>query len=187
VGTGSAFQGGALLETSRSFGFPAVADELESRQLLVAAAPLPGGGVGVRVDAQVIWYPSRPVSEVIPTAVTRVAATVFTQDALSGSTKDDLATRTFTSRSVVRLLAQMVDSSPLAVPGARSCPADTGSGPQLDLDFSGRAGVPRVVVHVDTNGCGGTSFTISGVTQPPLTDNGLFSRVDQLLGIDPQL
>jgi hypothetical protein len=150
----------------------------------VTVAALPRGGVGVRVDAQVVWYPTRPALEAIPSGTTRVTATVFTRGDLPGSPEDVLATGTFTDPRVVGLLAQVVDSLPLAVPGTRSCPADLGTAPELVLAFSGAGGVAPVVVRVDTSGCPSTSFTIGGTVEPPLTDDGLFQQVDQLLHLD---
>jgi hypothetical protein len=184
MGSGSSSQNGVLDETNVTYGYPATADEFQSRQVLVAIAPLPRERVGIRVDAQVVWYPSRPALESIPSGITRVTATVYTRGYLTGSTETVLGSATFTTPAIVSMLARVVDSSPLAVPGSRSCPADTGTDPQLDLVFSGRPGVSGVMVHDDTNGCGGISFTIGGSTLAPLTDNGLFHRVDELIGLD---
>jgi hypothetical protein len=184
AGSGSSYQHGVLLATSTVTGYPAVPDRFESRQVLVALAPLAGGGVGIRVDAQVIWYPSRPPLEAIPAGVTAVEATVFTSTASPDSSEDVLAAKTFTDPRVAGLLARVVDSLPVAVPAPRSCPADLGTAPHLLLDFSGGAGVAPVRVRVDTNGCPSVSFTIGHTVEPPLTDNGLFELVDQLLGLD---
>jgi len=184
AGSGTSFQRGALVSTDVTYGYPPVAGQYESRQLLVALAPLSRHRVGIRIDAQVIWYPARPATEEIPPAITKVTVTVYTQANLSGSPRSVLRARTITLPPVARLLARIVDSSPLAVPGPRSCPSDTGTNPRLDLVFSGPPGVPTVVVHDDTNGCGGISFTVAGRVQAPLTDDGLFHRVDQLLGLD---
>jgi hypothetical protein len=173
-----------LLASSTVTGYPAVPDLFQSRQVLVALAPLAGGGVGIRVDAQVIWYPTRPPLEEIPAGVTAVEATVFTGAEPPDSSDDVLATKTLTDPRVVGLLAQVVDSLPLAVPAPRSCPDDLGTAPQLVLAFSGGAGVAPVRVRVDTNGCPSVSFTIGQTVEPPLTDNGLFQLVDQLLGLD---
>ena len=152
----------------------------------MAFAPLPHGGVGIRVDAQVVWYPSRPAAEWIPAGTTKVTATVYTGTALAGSPRNVLGRESFTYPPVVRLLADIVDSLPLAVPGRRSCPADTGTGSRLDLDFSGGPDVPKVTVHDDTNGCGGVAFRVGATAQPPLTDDGLFHHVEKLLGLDLQ-
>ncbi|HLM97087.1 MAG TPA: hypothetical protein VK283_12280 [Acidimicrobiales bacterium] len=184
AGSGTSSGNGTVLETSLTYAYPVVADRFESRQLVVAFAPLPRRGVGIRVDAQVVWYPSRPAAERIPAGTTRVTATVYTRTGLTGSPENDLGRASFRYRPVVRLLAGLVDSLPMAVPGPRSCPADTGARPQLELDFSGGPHVPEVKVHDDTNGCGGIAFRVGQTAQPPLTDDGLFHRVDQLLGLD---
>jgi hypothetical protein len=184
VGSGSSYQDGVLVESGVTYGYAPTANEFSSRQVAVSFAPLPRGRVGVRVDAQVVWYPSRPSDESVPSGTTRVTATVYTRDSLAGSTETVLGSRTFTDPAVVSLLARLVDSSPLTVPGARSCPADTGTGPQLDLVFAGPPGVPEVRVHDDTNGCGGISFSIGRTTLAPLTDTGLLRRVEQLMGLD---
>ncbi len=186
AGSGTSSRYGTLLETSLTYAYPAVADRFESRQLLVAFAPLPRGGVGIRVDAQVVWYPSRPSAERVPAGTTRVTATVYTRTDVAGSPQNVLGRASFSYPPVVRSLARLVDSLPLAVPGSRSCPADTGARPQLELDFSGGPDVPEVKVHDDTNGCGGITVRVGATAQPPLTDDGLFHRVDQLLGLDLQ-
>jgi hypothetical protein len=183
AGSGSSNRYGRLLETDRTYAYPPIARRFQSRQLLVSVAPLPRGGTGIRVDAQVVWFPSRPAAEEVPPGATRATATVYVHDHLSGSAETVLGSATFVDPSVVRLLVHLVDSLPLAVPGARSCPSDNGTAPQLDVVFSGR-GIPEVVVHDDTNGCGGVSFRIGGTSEAPLTDNGLFHRVDGLLGLD---
>jgi hypothetical protein len=182
--SGGSYQYGTPLESSLTYSYTAVADHFESRQLSVAVAPLRSGGVGVRVDAQVIWYPSRSAAELIPQGTTRVIATVFRRSSPSDSTTVILKTATFTYPPTVKLLAQKVDSLPLAVPGPKSCPYSNGTGPQLELDFSGRPGVPKVEVNDDTNGCGRVSFIIGDTTEAPLTDGGLFHTVDQLLGLN---
>jgi hypothetical protein len=195
AGTGSTGHYGVLTEAFVTFAFPA-APPLQSRQLLVAVAPLPDGGTGVRTDAQVVWNPTRPAAEAVPGGADAVTAWVFrgTDDAATfsppaswppdaGPAAQVLASTTFTAPAVVRLLAHLVDSLPTAVPGTRSCPDDQGTAPQLDLRFTG-PGVPVVLVHDDTNGCGGVSFAVGGTEQLPLTDDGLFHRVDQLLGLD---
>lgn len=138
AGSGSSSQNGKQIETNVTYGYPATANEFQSRQVLVAIAPLPRGGVGIRVDAQVVWYPSRPANESIPPGITKVAATVYTRGSLSNSTETVLGSATFTDPAVVGMLGNAVDSSPLEVPGPRSCPPMTG--PALSSTWSSRAG-----------------------------------------------
>jgi hypothetical protein len=184
AGSGALYHSGTLLESSVAYAYPAIPNHFESRQLLVAIAPLRSGEVGVRVDTQVIWYLSRPVAEVVPQGTTRVTATVFRRSSPSDSTTMVLKTATFTYLPTVKLLAHKVDSLPLAIPWLMHCPYSNGTGPQLELDFSGRPGVPKVEVHDDTNGCGRVSFIIGDAAEAPLSDGGLFHTVNQLLGLN---
>ncbi|MGA2522404.1 MAG: hypothetical protein ABSG81_16480 [Acidimicrobiales bacterium] len=213
-GTGTTSDNGVVQESDTEFSYPA-SGPFQSRQLVVSAAPLSDGASAVRVDAQVIWYPTRDATEVVPGGDDTVTVAVYegglspapsessqpaapsspaSSPAVSpsidpvgagpGSANQVLAMRTITDPVEVRRIAAWVDALPTAVPGARSCPADQGTAPQLDLVFSGPPGAPTVKVHDDTNGCGGVSFTLDGTTLVPLTDGGLFHRVDQLLGLD---
>jgi hypothetical protein len=183
VGSSASYQRGALVTSGTTSGYGAVPGRLASRQILVTLAPLARGGVGVRVDAQVVWYPTRPPLEAVPSGTTRVTATVFTRAGLSDSAEDVVATKAFTGSRIVGLLAHIVDSLPVAVPGERSCPADGGTAPQLTLDFSGPGHVTSVRVLDDTNGCPTVSFTMGATIEPPLTDDGLFQEVDRLLAL----
>ena len=115
---------GTIVSSSVTDALPTAGPRFNTRQVLLEVAPLPGGGVGVRVDAQVIWYPTRPAAEHVPVRATLVRASVFRQTSLTDTVPVVLATATFTSPSVVARLARKVDSLPLALPGTRSCPAD---------------------------------------------------------------
>jgi hypothetical protein len=174
---------GTIVSSSVTDGLPTAGSRFNTRQVLLEVAPRAGGTVGIRVDAQVIWYPTRPVAERVPAGATRVRATVFRQTSLTATSTVVLATATFTSPSVVARLARKVDSLPLALPGTRSCPEDSGTDPQLALTFSGPPGVPVVVVHDDPDGCGSVSFTRGKRSEPALTDDGLLPEVESLLGL----
>jgi hypothetical protein len=183
VGSGMLAGNGGVLSSGATYGFTATAGLFDSRQLLVEVAPLADGSVGIRVDAQVIWYPSRPRDEFVPPHATTVTATIFMRRGLTSPATVILATRTTGSPSNVRRLARDVDLLPLAIPGPRSCPDDSGTEPQLDLDFSGPPGEPTVVVHDDPNGCGAVSFAFGHTAEAPLTDDGLLRQVEQFLGL----
>ena len=175
---------GTVVLSSVTDGLPTTGSRFNTRQVLLEVAPLAGGAVGIRVDAQVIWYPTRPVAERIPAGATKVTAQVFRQTTLTSPVV--LASATFTSPSVVARLARKVDSLPLALPGTRHCPDDSGTEPQLTLTFSGPPGVPVVIVHDDPNGCGSVSFTRGTSSEPALTDDGLLPEVESLLDFPPQ-
>lgn len=174
---------GTVVSSSVTDGLPTAGSRFNTRQVLLTVAPRAGGIVGIRVDAQVIWYPTRPPAERVPAGATRVTATVFRHTSLTGTTTVVLATANFTSPSVVARLARRVDSLPLALPGVRHCPDDSGTDPQLTLTFSGPPGVPVVVVRDDSDGCGSVSFTRGTRSEPALTDDGLLDEVESLLGL----
>lgn len=180
TGTASA---GTVVSSSVTDGLPTAGSRFNTRQVLLTVAPRAGGTVGIRVDAQVIWYPTRPAAERVPAGASRVTATVFRHPSLTGTATIVLATATFTAPSVVARLARKVDALPLALPGVRHCPDDSGTDPQLTLTFSGRPGVPVVVVGDDPNGCGSVSFTRGSSGEPALTDDGLLEEGEDLFGL----
>jgi hypothetical protein len=175
-----------VLSSGIGFAYPAIANRFASRQLVIEVAPLPHGGAGVRLDAQVIWYPSRSKAELVPPGTTTVTATVFSRTNGTASTTAVLAEETFTTPSVVQRLARKVDSLPLVIPGTTALCPDV-FGPQVELVFSGRPGVPKVVVSDDPVGCGTVSFTIAKTAEAPLTDDGLTRQVEKLLGLPTAL
>ncbi len=179
-GSGTAGGDGTVEESDTEFSYPA-SSAFKSRQLVVSVAPLAHGATGVRVDAQVIWYPTLPATEVVPAADDTVTVSVY--EASPGAPTQIVAMKTMTDPAQVRDIAGWVDALPAAVPGTRSCPADSGTAPQLDLVFDGPAGAPTIRVHDDPNGCGGVSFALDATALVPRTDDGLFHRIDQLPGL----
>jgi hypothetical protein len=174
---------GGVESSGIAVAFPIDWGRFQLSQLEFEVAPLGGGDVGIRIDAQVVWYPSRPRSERVPAGANRVTATIYRDGGIDGRTKEVLGTATFTSPPIVRMLAHRVDRLPLSVPGVRNCPAEIAGEAQLTLVFSGRAGVPKVVVDDDPTGCRSVTFAIGGKVQASLTDDGLFQQVQGLLGL----
>jgi hypothetical protein len=161
-----------------SYAYPALANRFSSRQLVFEVGQVAGGRVGIRLDAQVIWYPTRPRSEFIPHGTTRVTATLSMRNVGSLAAPAVVATATFTSPTIVGRLAHKVDTLPLAIPSTASCPE--GQTLLLDLEFSG-PNVRPAVIRDDLAGCGELSFTIGDTVEPPLTDDGLAQEVEQVL------
>ncbi|HYA69730.1 MAG TPA: hypothetical protein VED63_13445, partial [Acidimicrobiales bacterium] len=181
-GKGSMAQYGVVEESNVAFTYPVSSGAIQSEQVIVDVVPLNDSQVGIRADAQVIWYPTRPPAETIPVGERSVAVEV------SGATRIDspptvIALRDLTDPVVLSQLATKIDQMPLQIPGARSCPAAFASSPRLTLIFSGGPGVPAVQVVDDTSGCGEVTFTVEGQQEPPLVDDGLFHLVDTILGI----
>jgi hypothetical protein len=183
VSSGNA-SNGTILWSSVTDAFPTTGNRFSSRQVVFTVAPLTSGTVGIRVDVQVVWFPSRLPAELVPAGDTKVAATVFRRGSLSTDSIVVLAKATFTTPSIVKHLARRIDSLPLALPGTRHCPVDLGTDPQLRLVFSGRRGVPTIVVQDDPDGCGSVTFTRGKRPESPLTDDDLLREVEKLPGLD---
>jgi hypothetical protein len=81
AGTGVGTRSGSGSEWwTRMFALPAVPDVLIQRELVVLAVRS-GSQTAIRVDAQVVWLPARPVAERVPSAarvltVTRSSASI---------------------------------------------------------------------------------------------------------------
>jgi hypothetical protein len=119
---------------------------LTQRELVVLAArsgnqtARSGSQTAIRVDAQVVWLPARPVAERVPPA-----ARVLTVTSVFGLNPDPRATRldrAFTvndSATVARIVA-VVNGLTRFPDGAFSCPAESGG--QMRLTFFTRPGGP---------------------------------------------
>jgi len=176
------WRNGVMLESAFDDTYPSGSDAFESEQVDVAVVPLAGGAAGVRADAQVIWYPTRPAAETVPPGERHVVVAVSAGSTI-GAAPAVLSVRTLTDPVAVAELATKVDGMALQVPGARSCPAGLASSPRLTLVFAGAAGVPEVRVVDDTGGCGEVTFAVGRTQEPALVDGGLFHLVDRLLGV----
>ena len=107
TGTGSLSRYGVVEESGVGFAYPVSSGAIQSEQVSVGVVPLADGQVGVRADAQVIWYPTRPRAEAIPPGERAVAVEV------SGGTSVDsppavIASRTLTDPGVVSGLASKI-------------------------------------------------------------------------------
>jgi hypothetical protein len=179
VSSGSGYARTGLTFLALTFGYPQEPPRLQLRQLTMEIAPLPDGVVGIRADAQIVWYATRPQAEVLAIGEHSMTATVTERSTLT-SNPHVVSSKTFTDHNTVTLLARKVDSLTLQIPGPRSCPADTGTRPKLQLIFTG-PGVATVNVLDDPNGCWSVTYAVSGHDEPMLEDDGLFHEVDQLL------
>ena len=143
--------------------------------LVTTAAGSAGAGTAIRVDAQVVWLPSKPIDERVPSDDRVVTVSAY----LAGRRSSPLSSRTLTDTPSVSDLARLVDDLAAAVPGARSCPAL--AGPDFEADFSGP--VPAHEFTVVAGGCGGfVPVTLGGRPLVTLADTGLSDSVASLLG-----
>jgi hypothetical protein len=99
-----------------------------------------GSQTAIRVDAQVVWLPARPVAERVPPA-----ARVLTVTPVFGLNPDPRAERldrafTVTDPATVARIAPVVNGLTRFPDGAFSCPAEYGG--QMRLTFFTRPGRP---------------------------------------------
>ncbi|HVN50273.1 MAG TPA: hypothetical protein VMT43_02510 [Acidimicrobiales bacterium] len=177
-GSGSTSDHGVTTARGIDFGPAGFSTEPGLRQqwLRFETAQLADGRVGVRADAQVIWIPSRPASEAVPTgeaAVTITATWGF-------GTGAGHQTRTIHDRTTIDGLASLLNSLDVADAGPGGCVMDQNL--RLTLRFTGSSPVDTVIAEGDPS-CFETSFTRGGVAGPALASGSrLFDREAEALG-----
>jgi hypothetical protein len=150
------------------FALPAVPDVLTQRELVVLAVRS-GSQTAIRVDAQVVWLPARPVAERVPPA-----ARVLTVAPVFGFNPDPRAERldrafTVTDPATVARIAAVVNGLTRFPGGTFSCPAESGG--QMRLTFLTRPGGPVVArLTAQYGGCGVVSVRIGGRDMPGLSE-----------------
>lgn len=129
-GTGTATSHGIATDTMVTDVIGGTPFGASSAQLVYSVAPLPGGGAGIRVDAQVTWLPAKPAAATVPGG-DRVAVVSVVETVPGGRWKQEHlpAPRrvTVTDTAAVRALREAADGLVMAPPGARSCPVDLGT------------------------------------------------------------
>jgi hypothetical protein len=86
--------------------------------LLVSVASIDSTHTGVRVDAEVIWYPTRLADELAPSGLTSATVTAW----ISGTDRV-MSRRTFTDAATIRKLAYQFDVLQVEpIGGYRGCP-----------------------------------------------------------------
>jgi hypothetical protein len=127
------------------FAWPTSGPVFNDQVVLVNAVSLSGGLTGVRVDADVVWLPVKPLGDLISGA-----KVVDLQRTLPGSTS---VQRVVVSNphEIANLLARF-NQLRLVPPGAHTCPKD--KGPTIRFEFKHRAGAsPFATVIAVGTGC----------------------------------
>ena len=150
------------------FALPAVPDVLTQRELVVLAVRS-GSQTAIRVDAQVVWLPARPVAERVPPAARVLTVTpVFGFNPAPRAERLDRAF-TVTDPATVARIAAVVNGLTRFPGGAFSCPAESGG--QMRLTFFTRPGGPAVArLTAQYCGCGVVSVRIDGRDMPGLSE-----------------
>ena len=153
---------------TRVFALPAVPDVLTQRELVVLAVRS-GSQTAIRVDAQVVWLPARPVAERVPPAARVLTVTpVFGFNPAPRAERLDRAF-TVTDPATVARIAAVVNGLTRFPGGAFSCPAESGG--QMRLTFFTRPGGPVVArLTAEYGGCGVVSVRIDGRDMPGLSE-----------------
>jgi hypothetical protein len=144
--------------------------------LVVETAAASGGGTALRADGQSVWLLVRPRSERIPNGVETIAVLV------RRLAQPPRLERTVTRRATVNRIIALLDDLKTAQPGARSCPADSGT--KVELSLYGARARRLAQAVADPSGCGAVALTIRGYSQPPLTGGpDLVAHLESLLGM----
>jgi hypothetical protein len=170
------------------FTWPPVAKLLADRQLFVEAINLPGGGAGLRVDAQVQWIIPRPVSERIPRGVHEIDVT----RGVPGKAPS-ISIKTV-SPHVIRTLVAMVNSLGITQPGVWSCPAVIAGVPVVTFTFRASDGGTVLATasqaassREPTTPCDPMAFNVRGHAETPLLGGAaVVSKAAHLLGVHLQ-
>jgi hypothetical protein len=140
------------------YSLPAIPGVLPQREMNVQVYDAGGGMTVIMADAMVSWQPPRPATEVISASVRVVTI------AASGPWQGNPGPVMITSASVVRQLAALVNSLPVATAG-KDVPCPMGAG--FTLTFSAPGGQPVAVANGPAE-CGVVHLTLNGKDEPGL-------------------
>ena len=139
------------------FSLPAVADVLDTRELLVEVMNAGGGQTAIRVDAQVAWVAPKPAGAVVPPAATVVTLSLNYGGNAGG--RQPPAPVTITGPATAGQVAALIDHVPPSPGGTYNCPADDGAA--LGLAFRARPGGPALATAVlQLSGCEWVDLTV---------------------------
>lgn len=146
------------------YSLPPIPGVLPQRELNVQAYEAGGGTTVIMAEAMVSWQPPRPAAEVIPASVRAVTI------AASGPWPGNPRPVTIASAPVVRKLAALVNSLPVATAG-QDIPCPMGAGFTLTFGAPGRA---PVAVASGPAECGVVHLTLDGEAEPDLQPSGSY-------------
>ncbi len=173
--SGSAGRYGVTTEEYVGYAIGHLPSGAASAQLLLAVAPLRGGGSGIRVDAQVTWYPAKPAAARVPRGDgVAVVSLVETLPAADWQGEHLPAPRrvVVTDPATVEELRDAADGLQATTPGVRSCPVDLGT--RYVVAFGPAAGAAPNRTYT-AGSCGEVAVAgASGQTIAALSDDQAF-------------
>jgi hypothetical protein len=174
--TGTGTSNGGLRKTY-TVSFPSTS-VLQTRQLLYGFWTRAGGGYTMRVDAQVVWIPSKPATAVVAPGAIEIQVRTIDSGTFVRVTK----------ANVIDAITRTVNALRMRVPGAASCAAER-SGTTLKVSFfHATRGQPYATAILQGSGCligTVTQYRPSGsvVTVGGLDAGGSAQHVAKLVGI----
>lgn len=168
--------------------------------IALSAAPLKGGGTGVRVDVEVQYTAPHPPAALVPAAARTLEVREYRwvypahPGPRSRAHRQILRDLVVTRGSIVRAVAASVNALPLSGHDrgvAFSCPAELSSTPTVELTFrAGRVGPSLAFVSLSEGSprgadpCLSAQFVVRHRTHAVLYDGGLLlRRASHLLGV----
>jgi hypothetical protein len=175
-GRGSVGVHGATTLRGFVFGSGGPSGLVRQESLTFSTAPLADGRVGVRADAQVVWVPTRPADEVVPTAENAVTVTA-TWGFGSAAHRESRSTH---DRATIDALSSLLNGLDVADTGAHGCVLDVNL--RVTLRFTGSTPSDTVVAEGNPS-CFQTGFMRAGVDGRALaTTPAYFDQAARVLG-----
>ncbi|HEY1485167.1 MAG TPA: hypothetical protein VGF84_03620 [Micromonosporaceae bacterium] len=167
-------------EWSQDFSWTPIPAVLYDR-LLEASTMAVDGRTVIRVDAEVIWYPTRPPASLIPAGVSAVTVT-YRPVAMTPSVKT-YGPVNVTDPATVAALVKAVNDDPVNPIGtAIPCPFDGGG--RMTLTFRSTAKTVATT-SIETAGCGFVSVAATGGGKATLIAGAdLAKKMKSLIGVD---
>jgi hypothetical protein len=162
--------------------------------LVVWAVRLADGSTALRVDAQVVWITPRPASERIPSGAHLLKISIHEpgdkrfKGIRSSSERAAVLRRLpshVTSTAQIDKVAALLNELRVHQPGIRHCPVAPAGSVQVSF-YTNPSAPPLAIADIHTEGCGGVSLTIDGITEPRLEGGWyLVEEIIRILGIRP--
>jgi hypothetical protein len=146
--------------------------------LIVTPESGASGHTVIRLDASVVWTPSRPAGSTLGYDAPSVSVvTVNGMNPQFAPPADEARTLTATDPVIVHKVVDLLNALQPPIPGVRSCPMDDGTHVQITLPG-------LATVNADAGGCGGVTLTPQGgAPQVYSGASDLITKVYALFGI----
>ncbi|MFZ0664545.1 MAG: hypothetical protein WAM97_02235 [Acidimicrobiales bacterium] len=149
--------------------------------VLAGVAQDGAGQVVLRVDSQVVWEPTRPITSMVPGSAATMVVTDTPQPKAAGGVGTPRS-RTSSDASVVDHFIAVVNALPESTSGFINCPAFSGDRYTVVFESRARATLDTVTFYQDV--CFGFSISAASGPPVPLVDPGqaLLHAVLQFVG-----